>query len=145
MNSAELEVIYGRYYENGHMIRTDDLAARGYRFTARFINIGRKYKLFELLPSRSDEPPNICFLTDQSRQRGVILQDPFREHKAKLSTVNSIKDKVLNAQALFKQKITPPPEEGNGKEPGSALPEQEGKPAALDRGKVGGSGLQAQG
>ena len=145
MNSDELEAFYGHCYLSGNKLRPENLEAMGYRFTARFVNIGHRYKLFELLPQRSGQPADVCFLSENVARRGVIIQDPFHEHKTKLLSMNPIKDKVLNAHALFKQKVNPHPYQSQGKQPGGALSEQEGQASALNRGTIEGGGLRAQG
>jgi hypothetical protein len=145
MKSDELEAFYGRYFDSGSKIRAESLEAMGYRLTARFVNVGHKYKLFELLTNRSDQPPDVCFLTENVKQRGVIIPDFFHEHKLKLLSANQVKDKVLNAHPFFKQKVKPDTDEKQRKEPGSALTENGGNSTALDGGAIDGHGLRAHG
>lgn len=83
MNLEQAEELYGRYFQGGEKVRAENLSKYNYRFTARFVNIGSQYKLFELLPLTSDQPADYCFLT-MDKIRGVIIPDPFHEHKAKL-------------------------------------------------------------
>jgi len=129
MKSDEIETIYSRHYATGEKITHDRLARLGYRFTARFINIAGGYKLFELLPLKSDQPADVCFLSMKHNDRGVVILDPFYEHKAMLMGVNPGKD---SNPGIAKQKIDPHPDESQWKKPGGTLPQQERNAAALD-------------
>lgn len=136
MKSGEAEIFYNPLYDSGEKVRSENLASLGYRFTARFINIGDKYKLFELLPLRSDRPAEVCFLTLNSiKQRGVIIQDPFHEHRSMLMSMNLLKEKEknLNFHTVQKQQVKPQDDQNGGKEAGSALAENEGETATLYR------------
>lgn len=109
MRSDEVESFYSGYYESGDKIKPEALTKLGYRFTARFLIIAGKYKLFELLPLKSDQPADACFLTEvvTSRFRGVIVPDPFHEHRAALSVA---KEPLLNGAA--KQQVKPHQDQG---------------------------------
>lgn len=86
MKSDEIEAFYSACYERGEKIRTEKIDSFGYRFTARFLHVG-KFKLFELLPLRSEQPADICFLCFD-RAKGVIIPDPFHEHKTRLMALS---------------------------------------------------------
>lgn len=134
MKSGDAEIFYNPLYDNGEKVRSENIASLGYRFTARFISIGDKYKLFELLPLRSDRPAEVCFLTLNSiKQRGVIIHDPFHEHRSMLMSMNLLKEKNLNPHTIQKQQIKPEGDQDRGKETGGTLAEEEGKTAALYR------------
>jgi len=125
---------YDPLYDRGEKLKQDDVSNVGYRFTARFINIGTKYKLYELLPLRSDQPANFCFLTlNAFKQRGVIVKDSFQEHKNTLAAMSVPKEKILNIHPIAKQQIEPQGNENHGQQTGGALAEHEGNAAALNR------------
>jgi hypothetical protein len=115
MKSDEIEAFYSASYERGEKIRSEKIDSFGYRFTARFLNIGR-LKLFELLPLRSEQPADICFLC-MDRSRGVIIPDPFHEHKNKLMVLNGAASQksvpVFNARKEEPDDVLSPAEKDN--------------------------------
>ncbi len=134
MNLDQAEALYGQYFDQGEKFRMEHMSNYSYRFTARFINIGSKYKLFELLPLKSDKPADFCFLT-VDKFRGVIIPDPFHEHRLKIKAASPPVPKMPPPlpNAAFQPKVNPHPDQGQREEPGSALPKEEGKAAAVDR------------
>jgi hypothetical protein len=137
MKPDKTEALYSQYYDQGEKIRAEHMERYSYRFTARFLTIGSKYKLFELLPVKGDRPAEFCFLTVDKSQ-GVMIPSPFHEHRLKLLARTAVPPpKKLIPKTAFQpapqQKVNPHPDKSNGKEPGSALPKEEGKPAAVDR------------
>ena len=129
MKGSEIMASYERYYESGEKIKPENLARIGVRLTARFISVGR-FKLFELLPLKSDQPAEACFLSLRPKDRGVIVPNPFHEHRATISAMCVAKG--LNSNTVPKKQVYPHADEGERKKPGSALPESERKAAALD-------------
>lgn len=145
MNLDQAEEFYGQSYEQGEKVRVEHVENFFFRFTARYINIGSKYKLFELLPLKSGQPAEYCFLTID-KMRGVIISDPFHEHKARLMAIAPAPAKKLPPpvvasrplpppvpKAALQPKVEPHPDKGKGEEPGSALTKEERKAAAMDR------------
>ena len=137
MKPSQAELFYGDYYEKGEKIRAEHVERYSYRFTARFMTIGGKYKLFELLPSRGDQPAEYCFLTIDKNQ-GVIIPEPFYQHRLKLiamSPAPAPKRSVPKPAALPPPlpKINPHPDQDKREEPRSTLPEEKRNGAAVDR------------
>jgi hypothetical protein len=122
MSTPPLQPFYARIFETGEKIRVDRMQALGYRLTGRFLSIGPALKLFELLPLRSDTPADVCLLA-VDRIRGVLVADPFRDHKTRLAASN----------AAPQQKINPHADQGHRQELGSALPKPNGSADGLKR------------
>jgi hypothetical protein len=80
----QTDTIYSHHYEQNEKIRPEKLEKFGFRLTARFADVGLRYKLFELLPLSSAQPAEVCFLAPDHKLHGVIVPDPFHEHKARL-------------------------------------------------------------
>lgn len=80
----EFTTLYNSFYIEGEKIRPEAVEEKGYRFTARYLAVGSRYKLYELLPLNSDKPAQFCFLSPSHRFPGVIVAGSFLEHKAKL-------------------------------------------------------------
>ena len=74
-----------RFYEGGKKVKPLNLDRLGYRLTARYVIAGGNYKIFELLPINSAHAAEVSFLTPDIRFDGVIIANPFHEHKAKLN------------------------------------------------------------
>lgn len=91
LNDDSAEAFYREFYLNGERIEPLKLQNRGYRFTSRFLAIGRMYKLFELFPEQSSRSATVCFLAPGHKQCGVLVQAPFHEHKALLTFVSARK------------------------------------------------------
>ncbi|MGB8354960.1 MAG: hypothetical protein WCD79_13780 [Chthoniobacteraceae bacterium] len=75
-----------RFFEIGQKVKPSNLDRFGYRLTARYVIAGGDYKIFELLPLDSSRAAEVSFLTNDIRLYGVIIADPFQEHKARLKT-----------------------------------------------------------
>lgn len=92
-NRNQTEAFYSLHYEQGEKVTPEKLEKLGYRFTARYANVGQEYKLFELRRNDSAQSAEVCFLAPSHRAcfiapghklLGVIVADPFHEHKARL-------------------------------------------------------------
>src|ERR1700677_3907774 len=142
MNLDQAEAFYGQSYEQGEKVRVEHMENYSFRFTARFINIGSKYKLFELRPLKSGLPAEFCFLT-VDKMRGVIISDPFHEHKAKLMAILPgpakklpppfVASRPLPTKPALQPEVDPHPDKGKGEKTGRALTKEESKAAAMDR------------
>lgn len=80
----ETAMLYNRYYDDGEKIKPEAVEQKGCRFTARHLAVGRRFKLFELLPLNSDQPAQVCFLSPSHKLPGVLISGSFLEHKARL-------------------------------------------------------------
>ncbi len=138
LKPEEVEAFYGRQYESGDKIRREHVARHNFRFTARYMAVG-KYKLFELLPVRGDELAEFCFLSlSIDKNQGVLIADCFYEHRLKLNAINPPAQKRSVPKSAFqpapaKKQVEPHADQGKREEPGGALPEKKGKAAAVDR------------
>jgi hypothetical protein len=75
---------YDRLFRTGDKIKPLNLDRCGYRLTARYVNAGGKYKIFELLPIDSAHEAEVSFLTPDIKLHGVIIANAYHEHKARL-------------------------------------------------------------
>lgn len=136
MNPDEVEALYGQYYDRGDKIRSEHLARVNYRFTACFLNIGSKYRLFELLPTKGDGPAEHSFLT-VDKTEGVLIPDPFYMHRIKLKALAPPAAKKSISKTAFQpappKKEEPHQDKRKREEPRRTLPEEKGKAAAVDR------------
>ena len=131
MSNQNPNGFYTEAYANGVKIKPDDLTSLGYRFTARFISLGGNLKLYELLPLRSDQPADACFVA-MNQSRGVIIRETFHHHKSLVSPMNALKS--LASKTRPKEQVNPQSDKDQRQEAGSALAKEERNTAALNRG-----------
>jgi hypothetical protein len=136
MSPDAVEALYGQYYETGEKIRTEYLGRMNYRFTACFMSIGAKYKLFELLPTRGDGPAEHSFLSIDKTE-GVLIPDPLYKHRIRLKALAPPVAKKLISKTAFQpapaKKVDPHEDKSKREESRRTLPENKGKAAAVDR------------
>lgn len=96
---SDHEEFYHHCYEHGGKVLPSDLEMYGYRRTARYINVTRGYKLFELLFMNSSQQARYCFLSPDHRMHGVIIPNRFSEHKAAFYSARDQKRKSALARA----------------------------------------------
>jgi hypothetical protein len=135
LSPEQVEAMYAGYFDLGEKIKTDHVERFNYRFTARFMNIGTRYKLFELIPIKGDAAEHSFLTTDKIT--GVIIPEPFYQHRLKLKALSPPTQKRLLPKTAFQpatpKKVEPHADKRRRKESRRALPEQKNKTAAVDR------------
>jgi len=135
LTPEQVEALYAGFFEQGEKIKSEHVGRFNYRFTARFMNIGIKYKLFELIPVKGDSAEHSFLTTD--KVHGVIVPEPFYQHRLKLRALSPPVPKRSVARSAFQpappQKVEPHADKRKREEPRRALPEEKRKTAAMDR------------
>ena len=83
-NGGYALLAYDRLFRKGEKVSTFQLEKQRYRLTARYVVVGGKYKIFELLPIDSSSEAEVSFLTPDIKEHGVIIPNSYREHKTRL-------------------------------------------------------------